>query len=128
MLLTKWFTLLIATLLLTTAAVAQQGQGLAKEIQQSPTVSSLDNVKPTCADVDTGFNAALAPVRGFDVLNVERSLGFDGTNWRRVGAASGEPDNGPEFCSSSCLKKCGECPTCSRGELWDCTTCSCQPI
>jgi hypothetical protein len=128
MLLARWFSLLFATLLLTTAAVAQEAQGLAKELQQSPTVSSLDNVKPTCADADTGFNSALPPVRGFDVFKVERSLGFDDPNWRRVGAAFGKSDNGPEVCSAYCLSRCGECPTCSRGELWDCTSCSCQPI
>jgi hypothetical protein len=128
----KWSILLLAALVFTTAAVAQQAQVQAKGLQQPPTAKLADDVKPTCSSVDantsTDSNSAVTQVREFDVLNVERSLGFDGSNWRRTGAAPGKPDAQPQVCSASCLKKCGECPTCGHGELWDCTTCSCMPI
>lgn len=122
----KYSILLLVTLLLTTAAVAQQAQ--VKVPQQSPIANSSETTTPTCADAGIGSNSALTPMHGFDVLKVERSLGFGNAGSMRVGAASEKPGAGPQVCSAYCLQRCGECPVCGHEELWDCTTCSCQPI
>jgi len=127
MLLPKWSLFLLATILIATAAIAQQAQLQSKQIQVTANAFSSEDVKPTCASVDSGSDAALTPAREFDVFRVERSLGLSGERLRSAGAGSDKP--GPELlicCSKS--SRCPGCHQCGREEAWDCTLCGCQPI
>jgi hypothetical protein len=125
----KRLVVMLTILVLAGAAVAQQAQ--ANGHQQPATVkASLDapltlSVGATAA---VESKSGLTDIRIFDFLSVERSLSLPGAGWTRIEKACGNTDAQPKVCSASCLKKCGSCPTCGHLEIFDCTTCSCQPV
>jgi hypothetical protein len=128
MLLTKWSLVLLASMLLVTAAVAQQVQVTPNQLQQTPTANTAEAVQPTCAGVDTGSNTGAMPSRSFDVFNAERSLDFPSNGFRRAG--TGSDKNAPPPLKVCCEKdsKCAGCHVCPGEGVWDCSSCVCLPI
>jgi hypothetical protein len=113
---------LAATVVLTSVAVAQQGQAKAalfsSELQTSDPVNSASS---TMSGAISEQNAGTLPDSGYDVFRVEQSIGWDGIARRGANVRG-------NVCTKECTEKCGFCLTCSPGELFDCDSCDCQPI
>ena len=125
MLFPQSFLLIVATILLTTVAVAQQAQ--VKEVQPSLILTSSDAGQPTCANLESDSNSGLTRASDFDVFKVERSLDFPGNSFRRVGTGSGGVNPDLIICCNK-ESRCPGCHTCGKEEAWDCSFCGCMPI
>jgi hypothetical protein len=113
---------LAATVVLTSVAVAQQGQAKTDQFSSAlQTATPVDSASSPMYGAISEQNAKNSLDSGYDIFRVEQSMGWDGI------ARTGAKDRG-NVCTKYCTEKCGFCGTCSPGELFDCDSCNCQPI